>query len=171
MQCEICKKNAATVHFKEAYDGEIREMHLCEQCARESGLDTQAPLPLTDFLFGVEVRKKGAPEEADRTCPHCGMSRSRFRKESRLGCGSCYETFKDELQQMIEELHKGRSHVGKVPRREKIANGIASMRRRMDGAIAKQDFEEAARLRDMIQHLEKDGEPTGLESRKARNDS
>ncbi|NQT91235.1 MAG: hypothetical protein HQ559_00630, partial [Lentisphaerae bacterium] len=57
MLCEMCQKIVATMHFKEAINGQSREMHLCEACAKSSGIDGQTPLPLADILFGVEVHR------------------------------------------------------------------------------------------------------------------
>lgn len=153
MKCELCKKNEATVHLKQASDGKVREVHLCEECAAEKGFDVQSPLALTDFLFGLEIQQQTEPDGIDEACPNCHMRRSDFRKTSRLGCAQCYETFSDELTPLLAEMQKGSQHVGKAPKSEKILGEIASLRRKLDEAVASQNFEEAARLRDAIRGM------------------
>ena len=37
MKCEICQKEAATVHLTDVSNNSKKEMHLCESCAQERG--------------------------------------------------------------------------------------------------------------------------------------
>jgi protein arginine kinase activator len=72
----------------------------------------------------------------------------------RFGCGDCYATFSEEVAQIIRGMHKGASHVGKVPvglmalhlRHQRIEE----LRARLDQAIASESYEEAAGIRDEI---------------------
>jgi len=50
MQCQICKKNEATIHLTEITDGVRTEMHLCEQCAPEQGIAIKSQIPLNELL-------------------------------------------------------------------------------------------------------------------------
>ena len=34
MLCQVCNKNEATVHYTKIINGEIEELHICEECAR-----------------------------------------------------------------------------------------------------------------------------------------
>lgn len=159
MQCELCKQNEAVVHLKHAYKGEVREVHLCSECAEKKGFIAKlSPASLTDFLFGMEAQRKAEPHSPEPTCPDCHMRRSDFRKTSRFGCATCYQTFSDDLLPLIDEFQKGRRHFGKVPAREKSAVEMAILQKKLDDAVAKQQFEEAAEIRDAIQEL-KTGEP------------
>jgi protein arginine kinase activator len=154
MQCELCKEKKATVHFKQVNDGAVQEMYICEACAARKGFDVGSPVGLSDFLFGIGSPGPGEkPPADDRACPACHMRRSDFRKTSRLGCPSCYETFADELAPMLEDMHRGLAHVGKVPAGATPASRGAALRQALEGAVAAQNFEEAARLRDLIREL------------------
>ncbi len=53
MLCEICKVEEATVHLTQVIDGSIKKLHLCEQCAQNSGFDLQGPISITDILLGM----------------------------------------------------------------------------------------------------------------------
>lgn len=170
MQCELCKNNEATVHFKQAHDGKVKEMYLCEECAAKNGFNVHSPMSLTDFLFGMsegsfgEVESEGSSGQEvepgpDKACPNCHMRLSDFRKTSRLGCAVCYEVFSEELTPLLADVQKGSQHVGKMPVQrilrtsEKTSTGIASIQRDLDKAIASQNFEEAAILRDRIETI------------------
>ena len=160
MKCEICKQNEATVHFKQVSNGAVKEMYVCEECAAENGFDVQSPMALTDFLFGVGVPQHVEAEGDDKACPSCRLRRSEYRRSSRLGCAQCYETFADELSPLIMAMHKGSRHLGKVPASERVTAEIAALQQAMQRAVAAEDFEEAARLRDHVKELtaaQKDG--------------
>jgi protein arginine kinase activator len=158
MQCEICHQKEATVHFKHAHDGAVREMHLCDACAAKKGLDLQTPLSLTDFLFGLDGQPRAAePQEA--VCKNCGMRWGHFQKASLLGCPMCYETFGDEMIPVLEGYQKCGPHVGKVPSRQRRSSEIALLQKALQEAVANQNFEEAAKLRDRLRDLREESEP------------
>ena len=153
MQCEICKDKKAVVHFKQVNDGAVQEMYICEACAAQKGFDVGSPVGLSDFLFGIGLPGVGEkPPAEDKACPACHMRGSDFRKTSRLGCPSCYETFAVELAPMLEDMHRGLTHAGKVTAGATSSARVA-LRKALDGAVAAQNFEEAARLRDLIRGL------------------
>lgn len=154
MKCECCLNSEAVVHVKHASNGEVKEIHLCGECAAKKGFN--APLTgmsLTDLLFGIEIEKEAETPAPDPACPGCHMRRSDFRKASRFGCAVCYDTFAEEVQSCIAEYQKGSRHTGKAPARQAARLGIGLLRKRLEAAVAAQDFEEAARLRDRIREL------------------
>jgi protein arginine kinase activator len=152
MKCEICKSGEATVHFKQVCNGSVKELYVCEKCAAQNGFDAQSPLSMTDLLFGTRDPSEKAPE-AEKSCPVCGLRRRDFRKNSRLGCAACYEAFSEELAPLLAAMQKGCRHVGKVPAGEMISAEAASLQQALEKAVAAQDFEEAAQLRDRIRAL------------------
>lgn len=153
VKCEICNENDATVHLKQVCDGEVREMHVCNECAEENGFDLDSPMSLTDFLFGVSEQQKTDFGGGDRMCPGCRMKASDFRKTSLLGCSECYETFKQELALLLKAMHRGSKHVGKAPERERVTVEIASLQAELKKAVEGENFEEAAKLRDALRAM------------------
>jgi protein arginine kinase activator len=145
--------NEATVHFKHVVNGSVQEMFICKGCAENGGLSVQGAIPITDFLFGVAAQPQKKQEEEERKCPACGMTIQHVRETSRLGCPECYEAFEDELRPMVEDAHQGLQHRGKVPARDKIYTELATLEDRLQKAVAEQNFEEAARLRDHVRDL------------------
>ena len=153
MKCEICRENEATVHFKQVVNGSVQEMFICKSCAENGGLAVQGAIPFTDFLFGVGETLPKKTRHAQQKFPACGMRSSDFHETSRLGCATCYDAFRDELMPMIQDMQSGPKHTGKVPVREKAHSELAAIEDALQKAIEEQNFEEAARLRDLVRDL------------------
>lgn len=159
MMCEACGKKVATVHWTEMVNDVIRKMHLCQACAAAKGLDVNNPAAFSDVLLGLGIPKAPEAKERQVACPLCHMRIADFKKTSRLGCQACYDTFADELKPLLEAMHKGQQHVGKAPAypqdvptapRGGPLPSLAVLRQKLDAAIAAEQYEEAARLRDLI---------------------
>ncbi|AQT67077.1 hypothetical protein STSP2_00217 [Anaerohalosphaera lusitana] len=169
MQCQLCKQNMATIHLTEISNGQRSETHLCEDCAQQQGLSVKAQIPLNELLSTLlasqpEAKEEltAAAEDADlgsATCPACGMTLDRFKKESLLGCPHDYEAFEDQLNPLIEKTQNGRTtHSGKVPEHipedNKTQIELINLRRRLEEAVKLEDYETAAEIRDKINHLQ-----------------
>jgi len=80
-----------------------------------------------------------------------------LKRVRRFGCSDCYATFREEVGQMVRGMHKGTSHVGKVPEGLMAIQfrnqRIEELRSRLDQAITSESYEEAAGIRDEIHNL------------------
>ncbi len=152
MKCELCSKKDAVVHFKHVADGEVRELNICEDCAAKNGLSIQPPDLLADFLTGKVEKPKLAEAVAEsvRQCVVCGMKDTDFSNTSRLGCGDCYEVFEKDIEDIVAGTQQGNRHIGRFPKGLNSAEDVARLKGMLDEAVAVQNFEEAARIRDMI---------------------
>jgi protein-arginine kinase activator protein McsA len=87
-------------------------------------------------------------------CPVCGCSQERFEQTGRFGCPQCYQTFGGLVPGLLQRMHSGLHHVGKIPAGQKTEEVAAARRshlqEELDEAIEREDYEEAARLRDEI---------------------
>lgn len=160
MLCESCQQHEATIHVTQVINGNSRELHLCEGCAEDTGLNLQNVMSLPEILFGMADSDEGK-KALDRSCPGCHLRGSDFKKTGRLGCPRCYDTFAQELLPMLGAMHKGLRHAGKVPACEiasrEADSRLTALRNQLDAAIKKEDYEAAARLRDLIREAEHDG--------------
>jgi len=167
MLCQVCGKKEATVHLTQMLNDEMRKMHLCEQCAEAGGIDINAPASMTNFLLGLGAPKKTKPESVNRACPQCGMHFSDFKKLSRLGCQNCYAAFTEELEPLLNGMQKGMQHAGKKPAHHAGAVNVPSspvaLQKALDEAVASENYEEAARIRDQIHGTETDPSPVRKE--------
>ncbi len=162
MTCQRCHEEAS-VHLTETVDGLRREIHLCLPCARESGLALpEAPpkLGLDAVVQGLIVAHVGelVGELAELTCPDCGIRFMEFRTRGRLGCPTDYQAFARGLLPLLGRSHGATRHVGKSPRRPSAASDRPRLRLRSEfrAAIAREDYERAARLRDQLRPKDAD---------------
>jgi protein arginine kinase activator len=163
----------ANVHFTQIINGKKVEMYLCEQCAGEKGkLGFSPQLNLGEFLWGFlpGLGGSGNPylqeeQPAEVRCKGCGMSFEDFRKTGKLGCGECYDVFRENLTPILRRLHGSSEHLGKVPQRvsDRIRNSneIEKLRTELTAAIGNEEYEKAAELRDRIRSLESAGSQRG----------
>ncbi|MFH1189996.1 MAG: UvrB/UvrC motif-containing protein [Candidatus Omnitrophota bacterium] len=160
MLCGICGKNEATVHLTEIVNDKMTKLHLCEECAKEKGAEMEEHFGMSDLLAGLaDLGASLEPEAMDELkCPTCGFTYHDFKKVGRLGCGDCYEAFKKQLDPLLKRIHGANRHIGKVPlmigKSVKETRSVQDMKIRLEKAIAAEEFEEAARLRDMIRSAE-----------------
>ena len=160
MHCDYCDQEA-TLHLTQVVEGEVRKVHLCEHCAQEMGVDPEAALSVTDLLLGLgkqPMEPKPLQRKTGHRCPGCGMTRSHFKKSGRLGCARCYEVFSASLRPVIESMHQGRQHMGKVPYgvpdSDRATVRTAALTEALARAVADERYEEAARIRDDLAHWE-----------------
>ena len=162
-RCQKCSK-AATYHITDIERGKPREYHLCDEHARRLLTPTEdsPALSVTELAVGII---KGAtpasrePSPADRqTCPLCQLTFLEFRNSGRLGCPHDYKVFHDELMPLLENIHEVVEHGGKVPKRapgtSQSQTELIDLRNQLKRAVAAEDYEEAARLRDAVRGLE-----------------
>ena len=163
MVCNVCGKSQATVHLTEIIDDQITELHLCEECAQKKGAQMESHFGLSDLLAGLadmgsQFNSK-TKAEIKLKCQKCGLTYEDFKKVGRLGCGECYTAFKEALVPLLKRIHGSTQHFGKSPRKAlktvKAKNELQELKEKLQKAIQKEEFEEAAKLRDKVRELEK----------------
>ena len=156
MLCMICKQNEAKVHLTQIVGDKMQKVDLCEECAKAKGVNDPAGFSLADMLLGL-----GASKEMEETasgeelkCGHCGFSQADFKKSGRFGCSECYNTFAEPLEGLLKSMHKGTRHAGKVPqalqKSRDLFERLKTLQKKLEKAIAAENFEEAATFRDEI---------------------
>jgi protein arginine kinase activator len=159
-KCDKCDK-PATIHLTEIHDGQKVEKHLCEDCAAADGITIKSNVPISQLLedFVMQSSQEARPEPPELQCDVCGMTFREFREDGLLGCPNDYEVFAPRLVPMLQRAHDGQAqHVGKVPHHagqaQQKQNAILRLRSELREAIAGEDYERAASLRDQIKQLE-----------------
>jgi len=162
MKCDHCDK-PAVVHEVVIKGGITTEVHLCMEHAAAKGY--QVPnAPVTQLLAqfvgqlpAVQISARREPA-AQARCPSCGLAFAEFRQSGVLGCPGCYEAFMPQLGAVIERAQAGAvHHVGRTPKHlEGMADRVAMRQRllhELDAAVAAEQYERAASLRDQLQGL------------------
>lgn len=163
MLCDECLKNPASVHMTTFVNGQVKTVHLCAQCAAKR----KAPVVISGFSFNDLLSAFYQTGEAqDGICERCGTTMSSFQKTGRLGCANCYKAFEASLLPVLKGVHMSTQHTGKRPgdkvavdlgREASSAEKKEQLKKALRMAVSTENFEEAAKLRDEIARIEKEG--------------
>lgn len=145
-------------------NGKVSELALCEACARAKGLFDPQSLTFAEKFFPEEfkervdklVRELSAhatvgeqssppPMSLLSSCPVCGFGVEDYRRTGHLGCPDCYSVFARELNPGTE--------ADPEPVQESASITKARLQKELQQAIAREDYERAATLRDQINAL------------------
>ncbi|HEX5005369.1 MAG TPA: UvrB/UvrC motif-containing protein [Gemmatimonadales bacterium] len=166
MTCQQCEEREAVVQLKRVEGGEVRIQHLCERCAAERGVpdgEETAKTPLGAFLAAMGTDLAGESPltsgAALAECPGCGATLQDFRRTGRLGCATCWSTFEGPLRGLTRRVHGATRHVGEFYVRPGAeppdqAALVQRLREQLSMAVADENFERAAELRDRLRGLE-----------------
>ena len=177
MLCDRCQKREAKILYTEIINGVKKEQHLCEECATDyTSFQMEKPLMNSELTLGdllstlldnytAESKKTSGEEVPSQICDHCGTTYEEFIQKGRFGCANCYRSFGSQLGKTFKGIQGAELHTGKRPKgfaftpsnpvRKDIteAERLAMM---LQEAIEKEEFEEAARLRDLIKQRKKE---------------
>lgn len=172
MLCQSCGKHPANTHIKTIINGELTEHALCSECAQKMGYGNAFfPSNTFDQFFSSFFGKSPLIEDTLR-CPVCGASLSDISDTGKVGCSECYHTFLETLIPSIQRMHGNTHHIGKIPmgtalrvveepaqqESPKEKSEEEQYKAQLQQAIAEQNFELAAELRDKIKALSQDSE-------------
>lgn len=161
MVCDQCRERDAVVHLTQMVGTGVSQVHLCERCSAERGIETTVsvpPNPLGDFLQAVQQQASSLPGDASR-CTYCGTSLRDFRASGRLGCAHCYAAFEHSLRELLRRVHGSTKHAGwryesRDPDLMAREFTLHELREQLQRAVSDEHFEMAATLRDQIRGLE-----------------
>ncbi len=171
MNCQHCGKHTASVQFTQVVDSQKQTQWLCAECASSEGLlEVSKPKPTLAIQAGIKkvtISSGSAAEvKAGRVrCADCQTSLAQVRRSGRVGCALCYETFSEYLEPLLRRIHESLEHVGSRPddedERTRRQAQLRTLRSELVTAIAHEDFEQAAALRDAIEQLGGDPDQPG----------
>jgi protein arginine kinase activator len=132
---------------------------ICEDCALAKKMTDPSNFTLANLLDNIG----GSNDEIEGDlvqCESCGLSTTDFKSLGRFGCPACYESFKDLLEPMLNEMQKSTTHQGKIPlvsaQRVASRNQIQLWEDNLQNAIEAERYEDAAQWRDKITQLKND---------------
>lgn len=160
--CTECGLRPAKIHYTEIVNNSMVAMDLCVECAQAKGIDVQKPggYGLGDLVAGLidTAARADTGKIGMVRCARCGYDYSSFKKVGRLGCPECYDAFGEQLEPLLRQLHGSTRHQGKTPAglgdRARIRRELADLQEALSEAVAREDYETAATIRDRIKSLE-----------------
>ena len=167
--CTICGKKA-TNKFTKIVNGQVEEQFFCSEHADQNNQYVKKPdmqSVINTMLKNLienpggegELENISLSEVTQARCTNCGLTFANYRKTMMLGCSQCYDAFADLLVPDLQKYHGSSRHTGRSPgihsspKNEKLQS-MLELRKRMNDSISREDFWEAARLRDQIRALE-----------------
>lgn len=148
-------------------NGKKTEMNLCDICAQKDSSMSFGYEPnwMLHNIFAELFNQSltgNKPVKVNRTkpvqCEHCSFTETQFSKVGKLGCPKCYEVFGDKLESVLRRVHGNPTHTGKIPKRTGgnlgLRKELEQLKRRLQEAIAHEEYELAAEIRDEIRNLE-----------------
>ncbi|MDD5728797.1 MAG: UvrB/UvrC motif-containing protein, partial [Victivallales bacterium] len=155
-------------------------IHLCSECAIKKSQNDPSfdfgGFNLAEMLYNISETQGGIPgfpaqpdaaeqdkdkrsEETSITCGNCNWTLDALRQTGRVGCPECYNVFREVIQNALENMHRGKLHVGKRPGVKNADNSSALMlelmnlQKELEEVIQREEYEKAAELRDKITEL------------------
>lgn len=162
VECGQCKKPIKVV-YKEMVGQAINCTHMCEDC----------PV-LKEKLYGTAPRPPASAEELGASpglcCSNCRTSFEAVKMGNPLGCQDCYAVFDSLLlselvaaNKLPARLRKSLSsralppiHIGRQIRQSQSvpsSSRLNALSEALSAALRKENYEEAAALRDQIKEL------------------
>lgn len=165
LECSECKKHI-TVYYTEIVGGNITRTSMCADCPE-----------LQRRLHGAHAHRTANGKEESPTglaCGNCGTSLESLRVGIPLGCSVCYEVFDDILidEMLASEKIPARVaankksspvHIGRAPGESQEMNPslrLLALNEALNETLKKEDYEQAALLRDQIKALTENKDTT-----------
>lgn len=157
LECSECRR-AIRVRYTEVVGDVITSISMCSECPE-----------LEKRLHGNKNTAYATPVEGATglACGNCGTTLEAIRIGTLVGCSSCYEVFENVI---IDELYRVPSipaklasgkrtqmlHIGRSPGESKemsLSVRIVALNEALNETLAREDYEQAALLRDQIRDL------------------
>lgn len=163
LECSECKKPIA-VRYTEIIGNSITRISMCADCPE-----------LHRRLHGAPMNNHAGTQGEGSTglaCGNCGTTLNALRVGTPLGCSVCYEVFDDILltEMLASEKIPARItptkksipiHIGRAPGEIQEMNPslrLLALNEALNETLKKEDYEQAAWLRDQIKALTENAE-------------
>ncbi len=158
MICEVCRKRNADIVFKTVTAGQVATRAMCMDCAQNMQQEIMKMFLSLGFkpeqVADAGIKEVPRPEMPRFICTQCGRPFSRLGDNTMAGCASCYHAMEEELAEHFS-MDKPQGDAGTIGSAVQAAgeNAVRELKYRLLQAVIREDFEEAALLRDQIQSV------------------
>lgn len=165
LECTECKKPIAVIYTEIVGDSMIRTS-MCADCPE-----------LQKRLYGTSPAEHVANQvgvNAGLACGNCGTTLEEVKRGHRLGCAECYTVFGDILlnemiaanrlsARFVNSKKTAPLHIGRAPGETLAINPssrLLALNEALKETLSREDYEQAAWLRDQIKALTENQEKT-----------
>ena len=149
MTCQNCHEQEATVVITKLVGEQHSVTHLCKGCANELGGAGGVAISMQMLTSGNETCEP---------CESCGKTFGEFKKSGLFGCSDCYTQFEAHLPKLFKRVQGVTGHV--FDQEDVSKDNQASLEESLTEAVACEDFEKAAAIRDRLAELKEGGATT-----------
>ena len=146
MKCDLCGADGAKFKYYEVYSDNVREINICEECARKKGVDVK--------------NREDLQVSKNKICSTCGLTFEEYKESNHLGCVDCYKTFYEQILVYLKDSQLGLVHKGKEPVKNtkvlSVKKEILELKQKLENFVEEEKFEEAVELRDRIEERKKE---------------
>src|SRR6185436_12427692 len=141
---DSCRERDAVVHLTTIENNAVHQLHLCERCAAERGVETTIASP--KHPLGEFLQQQLAVASTDATkCGFCNTTMADFRATGRWGCARCYTNFEAGIRELLRRVqgnhrHVGRSYAAPVSESLERAAVLGELKERLRRAIDNEQF-------------------------------
>jgi protein arginine kinase activator len=162
MICEVCHQKNADIVFKTVTGNQVATKAMCMSCAYSMQQD------MIKMFMALGFRQDQVEEHLDTAepqqtmprflCTHCGRSFEQLDENSMAGCASCYEAMQSEMDKYLKDSKQviPQSEMPGQPEEESTVaeekDSLLDLKYKMIEAVVNEEYEEAAQLRDQINH-------------------
>ena len=163
MMCDECGVRPASIHLTTFVNGEKQERNLCATCMTKykkqlTNIDIHDLAGLLGGFFEkLASREREEEDRFEGVCPRCRTTYAEFKRTGAVGCSECYKAFYEPLEELLVRVHGNAQHSGRVPggvdSKVAVKLNIDKLKQKLVKAIANEEYEDAAALRDQIRAL------------------
>ena len=157
--CDSCGKAKASLILARDLAGIQQQYAFCPDCASARGIRVaESVLPcLPADLLDPLVSSPDSALMNEVACAACGTLFKDIRGTGLAGCVHCFDQFHAEIGRLLPRIARRTSHTGSIPRQlhelRRLFADKAALTARLETALAAEDFEAAADLRDVLDDL------------------
>ncbi|MBI3211369.1 MAG: UvrB/UvrC motif-containing protein [Simkania negevensis] len=155
LECATCQRKVEVTYHK-LIQGVKNSFYCCSTCPHLRKKLGETPLDINNLSSSV--------------CNHCHTSLESISKGQPVGCFECYKVFEKEILDYLTATKKiafnphlsvekkSSFHVGKSPEEsfnQSLAKRLEAFHQSLSEALVKENYEQAAWLRDQIEELQK----------------
>lgn len=165
MICEVCREKNAEIVFKTVTGNQVATKAMCMSCAHAMQQDMIKMFLALGFRKEQIDQAEAEPQEyiPAYLCINCGRPYTQLNEQTMAGCAVCYETMREDLKSRLSADEPAGQDAEKDTIDKQVnstEDELRNLRYRLMEAVTREEFEEAAVLRDRIakiEHVEEQG--------------
>ena len=172
MICEICREKHADIVFKTVTGNQVATKAMCMSCAHAMQQDMIKMFMSMGLQQGQpqaaqqETEKEQVPAMPRFICTNCERPFDKLDEHTMAGCAVCYEALGTELaehfgkgsaNEVEQEEAQEEEQEAPSPENGQEEDSLQDLRFSLMEAVVREDFEEAARLRDLLKQGTQEG--------------